>query len=108
MDLHSIIITISTLVATLLGIFGWSHKALRQRISEMELELSKRPSHNDLELTKADIRATMVDKIAPIQVEYKALTRRIDDLQRENHKLNDKIDKLLVICTKMVHSDNDR
>lgn len=101
MEAHTIIITIITLTATLLGVFGWSHKALRQRITDMEIELAKRPSHENA-------RLIVEDKLAPFQVSYQALTRRIDDLQRESYKLNDKIDKLLVICTEMVHKENVR
>jgi hypothetical protein len=96
MEFKGLMFAIIAAVTGLLGIFGWSHKSLRQRMSEMEMELHKKPSSNE-------IRLLMADKLAPIQVEYSSLTRRMDDVQAENRKINDKMDKLLVLCSKLVH-----
>ena len=101
MEIHPILMSVLAAVGTLLGLFGWSHRALRQRILEMEVELAKKPSLDDT-------RMLMADKMAPIHVEYNALTRRMDDLKYENHKLNDKIDKVLVLCSKMVHEKDSK
>jgi len=88
------ILPIVAAVVTLIGLFGWSHKALRYRLTDLEVQLHKKPNFSDA-------RLIMADKIAPLQVEYQSLTRRIDDIKLENHKLNDKMDKLLVICTQL-------
>lgn len=101
MELHTIIVGAVATVATLIGLFGWSHKSLRQRLDGMEVKLNHKLDPNEA-------RVLVADKIAPIDVAYQSLSHRINDLQRENHKLNDKIDKLLVICTEMVHKDDRR
>ena len=97
MEVKAIFFAIIAAVTGMLGLFGWSHKSLRQRMTEMEIELHKKPNYSDA-------RTIMADKIAPLQVEYHSLTRRLDDLQRENHKINDKMDKLLIICTELAHA----
>lgn len=96
MELHSVLIVIISTVTGLLAVFGWSHKALRQRIMELEVKLHEKPNYSDA-------RTIMADKLAPLQVEYHSLTRRMDDLRRENLKLNDKIDQILIICTKLTN-----
>lgn len=96
MEIKGLYLAIIAAVTGLMGLFGWSHKGLRQRMDHMEMQNHKKPSFSD-------VRMIMADKIAPLQTEYQSLSRRIDDLRMENNKLNDKIDKLLVICTKLTH-----
>lgn len=100
MELHIIIIGAISALVGLLGIFGWSHKSLRQRMDRMELEGHSKPSFSN-------VRMVMADKLAPLQSEYNSLTTRIEDLKLENHKLNDKVDRLLVICTKLSYAKED-
>lgn len=88
---------LSVLVAAvvgLLGLAGWSHKSLRDGQKTMEVEIMKRA-------TFRDVREMFTDKMAPIQSEYNALTRRFDELKQENDKMNIKIDELLIICTRL-------
>ena len=96
MEPHTLVISFIAAITALLGIFGWSHKSLRQRITDMEMQSLKNP-------TFSDVRLIMSDKIAPIQVEYNSIIKTMDELKSENHKLNDKMDRLLVICTKLTH-----
>ena len=86
-------ITISTAI---LGFLGWSHKNLKKGMDHMEIELYRRASFSD-------VRRIIEDKMSPVKVEYTSLARRMDELKTEHHKLNDKIDELLVICTKLAH-----
>lgn len=81
-------------VVGLLGLFGWSHKSIKDRLDLMEVELYKRPNFHD-------VRDMFKDKMAPFQSEYNSLTRRFDELKAENDKMNEKIDELLIICTKL-------
>ena len=83
-------------VVGLLGLFGWSHKSIKQRQDAMEIEVYKRTSFHD-------VREMFKDKMAPIYSEYNSLTRRFDELKSENDKMNEKIDELLIICTKLAH-----
>ena len=62
----------------------------------MEIDLHKKPG-------RAEIRMLMSDKLAPIQVEYQSLSLRIEEIKKENHKINEKMDRLLVICGKLAH-----
>lgn len=80
------------------GALGFSHQSLRKRMTDMEIELYKRP-------TFGDSRRLISDKIEPVTVETKSIVRRIDELKAENQSMNEKIDRLLVLCTKLAHED---
>ena len=94
MSLEAIVGLVITAALGLLGFLGWSHKSLNKRIDRMEIEVYKKTSFSDA-------RQMFADKMAPIQSEYNSLVRRMDELKTEHHKINDKIDELLVICTKL-------
>lgn len=96
MEIKGLILALLAAFSAIVGLFGWSYKSLRARMYEMEIEVLKRPE-------RSEIRTLMTDKLEPLQVEYRALTNRLDELKRENHKLNDKVDRLLEICTKLAH-----
>ena len=87
-------------ITAIAGLFGWSHRGLRNRMTDMEIDLYKKPS-------RGEIRTLMTDKIRPIEVEYTSLSRRIDELKKEHHKMSDKIDKILVICSRIAHERED-
>lgn len=72
----------------LVGLFGWSHAALRRKIFEIEKTLSRLS-------TDEEIRIMVADKLAPIKVEYRALSSRIKDLQDSQKELAHKIDRIL-------------
>lgn len=80
--------------AGILGLIGTIYKSVRQRLTELEIEMYKRT-------TFADVRRTVEERMSPVKVEYQSLNRRIDELKAENNKINDKIDELLIICSKL-------
>ncbi len=94
MTLEAIVGLVITAAIGLLGFLGWSHKSIKSRQDKMEIEIYKRTTFNDA-------REMFKDKMAPFQSEYNSLTRRFDELKRENDKMNEKIDELLIICTKL-------
>ena len=69
-----------------LGLFGWSHKRLGQRIEELE-------KHSRIVLTEDKIRQIIDDKMAPIKVEYRSLSGRLDEIRAMIIRLETKIDK---------------
>jgi hypothetical protein len=88
MEIKTILFSALGLLAPLVGLFGWSHGAIRRRMEHIEMEVLKRP-------TDAETRLMITDKLAPIEVEFRALSRRIDELKDANHSLDMKIDKLI-------------
>lgn len=75
-------------VVGLVGLFGWSHNKLRMRMDNIELS-------NRYYLTERDARRVIDDKLAPVHVEYKAITDRIDSLVYSQRELDHKIERLL-------------
>lgn len=95
-DSFYIVIYTITGILGIVGLFGWSHKSLKDRITNMEIEILKRPDYSDL-------RRYIGDKLAPMHVEFGGLSSRMDELRQENDKLNEKLDEILVLCTKLAH-----
>ncbi len=85
-------------IAACVGVLGFLGKSLYNRMDAVELEVYKRTSYGD-------VRRIVEDKMSPVKVEYMSLARRIDEIKSDQHKLNDKLDRLLVICTKLAHED---
>lgn len=97
MDLQALLITIGGALA---GLVAWLYRLLHKRMDQMEIDVLKRPD-------RSEIRTLMSDKLAPLQVEYINLSNRMEDLRRENHKINDKVDRLLEICGKLAANDRN-
>jgi hypothetical protein len=97
MELTSLSFIIASALG-LTGLLGWSHKSIKSRLNQIEIELYKRPSF-------AEVRRTVEDKMSPFRVEYLSLSRRIDEVKTDQHKLNDKLDRLLVICSQIAHKE---
>lgn len=84
-----IIAGVSTVIG-LVGLFGWSHKRVSTKIEALELVTAKLlPEHR--------IRTLIDDKLAPLEREYRSLSRRIDELRASNKHLDHKIDSILEI-----------
>jgi predicted nuclease with TOPRIM domain len=96
MDLQAVLITVGGALA---GLVAWLYRLLHKRMDQMEIDVLKRPD-------RSEIRTLMSDKLAPIQVEYHSLNNRLDTLSKDNSRLNDKVDRLLEICTKLAHERN--
>lgn len=73
-----------------LGLFGWSHQNLSKRISDMEHQMSKI-------VPEPKVRQLIDDKMAPVQVEYRAIHHRMDELRTHNKLLEEKMEKVLDI-----------
>lgn len=93
MELHIIWTFIITQVIAIVGLFGWSHRTLRSRLQEMEKELLRRP-------TESQMRTLIADKLAPQEVEYAALSRRIQELYVNQKELDNKLDKIIQIISR--------
>lgn len=81
-------------VGGIVALFGWSHKGINKKIEDMEKELLKRP-------TDDKVRLIVTDKLAPHVVEYRALSRRLDELNRHQYELSKKLDKVIELCSKI-------
>jgi len=81
-------------VAGLVGLFGWSHTSIRQRLAEMEQNMSTKPNMDQ-------IRILIGDKLAPHRVEYEELSRRIQEIKKDQENLADKVDKVLKVCLEL-------
>ncbi len=93
---YSAVSVIIAAIVGFLGLHGWSYSSMKSRQDKTDIEVARRP-------TFRDVRDLFQDKMAPFQSEYTSLTRRFDELKAENDKMNDKIDELLIICTKLAH-----
>ncbi len=83
-----------SIVGAVLGLvsaFGWSHSSLRTRMNQMEEDMHKK-------LGDQQARILIEDKLAPLHVEYRSLSRRIGEMQGNQKALEVKLDKVLDIC----------
>lgn len=75
-------------VVSLLGFTGWSHKTLSHKIMELEtLSLSR--------LTEHQVRQIISDKLNPLEVEYRSLSLRIDDVRLAQRSLDAKLERII-------------
>lgn len=80
-------------IISIVGLFGWSHKKLSDKIAIAEEAIRHLlPEHR--------IRTLIDDKLAPLEREYHSLSRRIDELRASNKHLDQKVDKILQILLK--------
>lgn len=70
------------IIATALGVFGWSHATLSKRLSEIEINMHER-------ITEREARLLIADKLAPIEVEYRSFTKRLEDIDHKLERLLD-------------------
>ena len=75
-------------VATLLGITGLSHKNLSSKIMELETTSLSR-------LTEQQVRQIIEDKLHPIEVEYRSVSSRIDDVRQSQRILETKLERII-------------
>lgn len=72
---------------------GWVLKMVFSKIIKLEQEASYRP-------TREEVHKEVHKALAPSIVEYKALNRRLDDLQESQNRLISKLDRLLEFYAK--------
>lgn len=89
----------ASVLAVILGSFGWSHASLRTQIRELEKEIMRRP-------TDEELRQTIEDQLAPHQVEYEALSYRLEELKLSQRELDRKLEKVLELCTRINNEKN--
>jgi hypothetical protein len=82
------------IVLTAIGLFGWSHSALKRRMDVIEMQLNRK-------LEMDDVRLTIEDKLAPYKVEYESLSRRLDEIREDQQQLNKNVEHLIRMCAKL-------
>lgn len=80
----------------LVGLFGWSHKTMRERINSLQAQANQR-------ISEPEVRLLIDDKLAPHRVEYIALSQRLGELRDFYRDLDHKLDLVLEICSKIKH-----
>jgi hypothetical protein len=88
----SLDIILTGLFTTLLGIVGWLLRSLFTRVSVLEEKIT-------MKISEERTRLLIQDQMAPVRVEYRDVSRRLDELKEDNQNLNNKIDKLIEIVT---------
>lgn len=87
------IVPLIGLCVAVIGVFGWSHSALRSKLDMLSDELRQKTSAED-------VRQILEDKLEVSKVQYQEFTRRIDELKTENHILSEKIDQIIELLIK--------
>ena len=88
-----LVISLSTALG-LVGLFGWSHTAIRRRLDKIEADMAVRPNQDQ-------IRTLIAAKLAPHKVEYDDLARRMKEMKEDQKELSRKMDKVIELCQKL-------
>ncbi len=83
-----VLIGAGMLVTAMIGLFGWSHKALRNELDRLRSEL----------FTEREVRQLISDKMAIEQTKSHSLKEKIENLRQDYKDLSKKLDKLMDLC----------
>lgn len=100
MDLFSLFSVIGFCLS-ILGFFGWSHRALRAKLDEMETEIDKISNAVISKPSEEKVRLLINDKMAVAHADISSLSKQLDALSKHQEALNLKLDAVLNICAKI-------
>ena len=83
---------IITALVLLVGLFGWSHNALRTQTDKLQQEL-------DTKFNETQLRLFLQDKLEPFRVELNSIDKQLNAMDQQYNLINAKLDQLyLLIC----------